>query len=63
MRFSNKALSGRRNRLMQFLFDVDSLQDSVKVKELQAAYVKKLQEQNINIPFSIYRVPTIEREE
>lgn len=63
MRFSNKALSGRRNRLMQFLFDVDSLQDSVRVKELQAAYVKKLQEQNINIPFSIHRVPTIEREE
>ncbi len=63
MRFSNKALSGRRNRLMQFLFDVDSLQDSVRVRELQAAYVKKLEEQNINIPFSIYRVPTIEREE
>ena len=63
MRFSNKVLSGRRNRLMQFLFDVDSLQDSVRVKELQAAYVKKLEEQNINIPFSIYRVPTVEREE
>src|SRR5215204_2153615 len=53
MRFSNKSFSGRRNRLMQFLFDVDSVQDSVKVKELQLAYGKKLQEQNITVPFTI----------
>jgi len=48
---------------MQFLFDVDSVQDSVKVKELQLAYGKKLQEQNITVPFTIKRVPTIEKED
>jgi two-component system phosphate regulon sensor histidine kinase PhoR len=63
MRFTNKALSGRRNRLMQFLFDVDSVQDSVRVKELETAYTKKLQEQNLNIPFSVHRVATVERED
>jgi two-component system, OmpR family, phosphate regulon sensor histidine kinase PhoR len=63
MRFSNRALSGRRNRLMQFLFDVDSVQDSVKLRELEAAYAKKLREQNISVPFKVYRVPTVEREE
>jgi two-component system, OmpR family, phosphate regulon sensor histidine kinase PhoR len=63
MRFSNKALSGRRNRLMQFLFDVDSVQDSVKVKELEIAYARKLQEQNISVPFTIHRVPTVEKDE
>jgi len=62
MHFSNKSFSGRRNRLMQFLFDVDSIQDSIRVKEVQATYGKKLREQNINVPFSIKRVPTVERE-
>lgn len=63
MRFTNKALSGRRNRLMQFLFDIDSVQDSVRVKELEVAYAKKLQEQNLTIPFSVHRVATVERED
>lgn len=63
MHFSNKSFSGRRNRLMQFLFDIDSLQDSIRVKEVQTAYEKKLQEQNINVPFTVRRVPTVEREE
>lgn len=48
----------RRNRMMQFLFDVDSLQDSVKVKELDTAYARQLNEQNLNVPFSISRVKT-----
>jgi two-component system phosphate regulon sensor histidine kinase PhoR len=62
MHFSNKSFSGRRNRLMQFLFDIDSIQDSIRVKEVQATYGKKLHDQNINVPFSVKRVPTVERE-
>lgn len=54
--------SPRRNRLMQFLFDIDSLQDSVKIIELNIEYSKRLAEQNINVPFSISRVPTREKE-
>lgn len=53
----------RRNRLMQFLFDVDSAQDSLRVKEIESAYAKKLDEQNIALPFSVSRVPTVEREQ
>src|SRR6476619_273439 len=34
----HKAFSSRRNRLMQFLSDIDSVQDSVKVSELSVAY-------------------------
>jgi two-component system phosphate regulon sensor histidine kinase PhoR len=63
VRFFNKNLTGRRNRLMQFLFDVDSIQDSVRVKEIETAYAKKLQEQNITVPFSVSRVPTVEKDE
>src|SRR5438270_2414442 len=34
----HRAFSSRRNRLMQFLSDIDSVQDSVKVSELTVAY-------------------------
>ena len=54
----NKGFRGRRNRLLQFLVDVDSLQDSVKVSELQVAFAHRLKEQAIPIPFSVSRVPT-----
>lgn len=46
----------QRNRLIQFLYDVDSLQDPVTVPEIQAAYRKTLQQQNIQVPFRISRV-------
>lgn len=58
----HKAFSSRRNRLMQFLSDIDSVQDSVKVVELTSAYSKRLNEQNLTVPFSILRVPTVERD-
>jgi two-component system phosphate regulon sensor histidine kinase PhoR len=56
-------MSPRRNRLMQFLFDVDSLQDSVRVKEVSADYLKRLDKDNINVPFTISRIPTPEKDE
>ena len=46
----------RRNRLMQFLYDVDSLQDSIKVKEIYDTAYKRLQQQNIEVPFSVIRL-------
>lgn len=48
----------RGDRLMQFLFEMDSLQDSIKVKELQLAFRKRLDEQGLDVPFSISRVQT-----
>jgi two-component system phosphate regulon sensor histidine kinase PhoR len=54
---------GRRDRMMQFLFDLDSLQDSIKVRELDTVYAKRLEEQSIDIPFRIDRVQTHETKE
>jgi two-component system, OmpR family, phosphate regulon sensor histidine kinase PhoR len=54
----NKAFPARRDRLMQFMFDVDSLQDSIRIKELETAYAKRLDKENIDVPFTIKRVPT-----
>jgi two-component system phosphate regulon sensor histidine kinase PhoR len=58
IRTFNKNFTGRRERLMQFLFDVDSLQDSIRIKELQVAYAKRLEKENLDIPFFVSRVPT-----
>jgi two-component system, OmpR family, phosphate regulon sensor histidine kinase PhoR len=52
----NRESGRRRNRLMQFLFEVDSLQDSVRIKEINTAYRKKLEEQNIKVPFTVTRI-------
>ena len=56
----NRAFPGRRDRMLQFLFDLDSLQDSIKVIELDSAYAKRLADQNLDIPFAIKRVETRE---
>ena len=50
--------SPRRDRMIQFLFDLDSLQDSIKVKELDSVYAKRLEDQNLQVPFTISRIPT-----
>jgi two-component system, OmpR family, phosphate regulon sensor histidine kinase PhoR len=60
LRYIDKAFPGRRDRMMQFLYDIDSLQDSVKIRELDSAYAKRLDEQNLDVPFVINRVETKE---
>lgn len=51
-------ISPRQNRIMQFLFDVDALQDTIRIAEVEKAYEKKLAEQRLSVPFNITRVPT-----
>lgn len=62
VRVINSEASPRQNRIMQFLFDMDALQDSIRVAEVEKAYAKKLVEQNIDVPFIVSRVPTEETE-
>jgi len=58
-----RAFPGRRDRMLQFLFDLDSLQDSIKVIELDSAYAKRLEDQNLDVAFSINRVENRENRE
>jgi two-component system phosphate regulon sensor histidine kinase PhoR len=51
-----KPFSKRENRLIQFLYDVDSLQDSIRVNELKRMYLKRLQQQNINVGFDVKKI-------
>jgi two-component system phosphate regulon sensor histidine kinase PhoR len=43
----------QNNRLLQFIYDVDSLQDSVRIRDIEIALEKRLDHQNINVPFTI----------
>lgn len=53
---SRKLKLGRRARLMQFLYDVDSLQDTLRLAEIHTAFERRLQQQNIAVPFAISRL-------
>lgn len=56
----NSAISPRQKRILQFISDIDSLQDSIRVKEIETTYAKKLDEQKIEVPFAVKRVETID---
>lgn len=47
-------------RIIQFLQGVDSLQDSITVKEATTRYSKVLAKENIAIPFTIWRNDTVD---
>jgi two-component system phosphate regulon sensor histidine kinase PhoR len=53
-----------RKQIMEFLYDMESFQDSVKVKEIDSVYTMRLGQLGIDVPFAIARLdrPT-EREE
>lgn len=54
----NQAMSSRQKRILEFISDIDSLQDSIRVKEIETVYSKKLADQKMEIPFTISRVET-----
>jgi len=48
--------SGGKDYIFNLLYGVDSLQDSIRVTEIDSAYRKKLYKQKLNIPYSITRL-------
>ena len=62
--YEEDSIPGRPRRrqdgdIFQFLYGVDSLQDSLKVPEITKVYSKTLEEENLNVPFSISRLDSI----
>lgn len=49
------APGGRGDRIFSLLYGVDSLQDSLRVSEIDSAYSRRLKEDKINIPYTIIR--------
>lgn len=54
---------GKGDRFFNLLYGVDSLQDSLKLPEIYAAYSGKLKEEKINIPFTIDKLDSISPED
>src|SRR5436190_6282546 len=52
----NKQFPARGDKLMQFVFDFESPQDSITVNEVKTAYAKRLDRENIEVPFTVKRV-------
>lgn len=46
----------KHNRLIQLLYEVDSLQDSLKLKNIEAEFARRMDRQNFDVPFSITKI-------
>ena len=44
------------NQVVRFLYDIDSMQDSIKIRELDSAYATLLKAENMVIPFSVSKL-------
>lgn len=60
IRVFHENVSPRQNRILQFLFEVDALQDSIRVGEIEKAYSARLKEQNLVVPFRVSRIETVD---
>jgi len=52
-----------RDRIFNLLYGVDSLQDTLRVTEIDSAFTKVLKEEKLDIPFSIVRTDSASEEE
>jgi two-component system phosphate regulon sensor histidine kinase PhoR len=54
MRISPRLM--KRDKIMQFLYEMDQMQDSIKISEIKKAYKARLDQQRIHIPFEVKHV-------
>ena len=45
-----------RKRLMEFLYEMENPKDTITVKEIQTAFTARMEQQNLEVPFSIARL-------
>lgn len=50
---------GDADVIFNLLYGVDSLQDSLRIVEIDSAFARRLQEEKINIPFSVIRKDSV----
>jgi two-component system phosphate regulon sensor histidine kinase PhoR len=52
----------RQERLIQLLYEMDSLQDTLDVKEMAAVFGRRMEQQNMDVPFTIKKIVRPEKE-
>ncbi|HSU28630.1 MAG TPA: HAMP domain-containing sensor histidine kinase [Chitinophagaceae bacterium] len=55
-KFNRRIEQGLKNHLFSLMYGVDSLQDSLKLPEINIAFARALKEQNLHVPFSVERL-------
>ena len=50
-------------KAFQYLYQVDSLQDSIKVSEITNAYAKTIQQEKLSVPFNILRMDSTRQQD
>ncbi len=56
LNFDKKVSIRSQDRIIQLLYGVDSLQDSLRMKEIDTAYSIAMKQQKLNIPFSVQKL-------
>ncbi|HYM94655.1 MAG TPA: HAMP domain-containing sensor histidine kinase [Chitinophagaceae bacterium] len=54
-----EGLPGEKEGVFKFLYRVDSLQDTLKLKEITTSYAQALKEEKTDVPFSISRLDSV----
>jgi len=57
-RLAERNIFWKRDRLVQFLYDLDSLQEPIKISEIDSAFARRLHDQNMDVPFTIKKAKT-----
>jgi two-component system, OmpR family, phosphate regulon sensor histidine kinase PhoR len=52
----------RHEQLVQLLYEMDSLQDTLDVKEMEVMFSQRMDQQNIDVPFTIKKVRKSEKD-
>jgi two-component system, OmpR family, phosphate regulon sensor histidine kinase PhoR len=60
VKFNDRIPDPRSDHFYRLLYDVDSLQDSLKIREINKAYDDALQDQKLDVPFQVTRLDTSE---
>jgi two-component system phosphate regulon sensor histidine kinase PhoR len=58
--FNRKIQEGFKHHLFNLMYGVDSLQDSLKLPEINIAFERALEEQNLHVPYTIERLDSCE---
>lgn len=51
--------TGSKDKIFNLLYSVDSLQDSLHIREIDSAYAKALQAEKLNIPYTIVKLDSV----
>lgn len=56
MQVNKQIVGGGRDHILNLIYEVDSLQDSIRIFEIDSAYRRALEKEKLDIPFKVIRI-------